>query len=65
MTLRSKIQTWFDGQTSMDKLAWALIPLSFPVVDVWSAFQFLGALVLTGWVVYDKHRHEQKRSSFT
>lgn len=64
MGLRSTIQTWFDGQTSMDKLAWMLIPLSFPVYDIWSSLQFFGSVVLCGWVVYDKHKNEQKKSSF-
>lgn len=64
MGIRSTIQTWFDGQTSMDKLAWMLIPLSFPVFDIWSAFQAALAVGLTAWIVYDKHENEIKKTSF-
>lgn len=65
VALSSSIKDWISTQTAVDKIAITLVGLSFPVVSIFGAVQFLGMCVLTAFIVRDKHRHQESMSNFT
>lgn len=63
MAISSSIKEWFNNQTSMEKLSIMLTSLSFPVHDVYSAFQFAGMAILTAWIWHRQKTHKEKMTN--
>lgn len=62
MAIASRFRDFFQSQTAMDKLALSLVWMSMSIVN---PIYFVGNVVLTAWIVYEKHRHKERMTNFT